>query len=72
MPEGPQRDELARITANQMKRCLVQWSHGSTDNEKVASDLAQLTDGVIQLNLSKFKFEKITLRDFPERKRKKK
>ena len=72
MPEGPERDELARITANQMKRSLVQWSHGSADDEKVASDLARFTDGVIQLDLDTFKFEKINERELKETRRKKK
>ena len=69
MPEGPERDELARITANQMKRCLYQWSHGSADDEKVANDLARCTDGVIQLDLDTFVFEKINERDFVEKKK---
>ena len=72
MPEGPERDELVRFTANQMKRSLVQWSHGSADDEKVASDLARFTDGVIQLDLSTFKFEKINERELKETRRKKK
>ncbi len=72
MPEGPERDELARITANQMKRCLYQWSHGSADDEKVAADLARFTDGVIQLDLKTFVFEKMNERDFVEKKKKKK
>ena len=54
MPAGAERDELVRITANHMKRSLYQWSHGSADDEKVASDLARFTDGVIQLDLKKF------------------
>ncbi len=58
MEEGPERDELTRHTANQMKRDLVVWGHGSIDDEKVADDLARLTDGVIQLDLNNFKFEK--------------
>lgn len=72
MPEGPERDELARITANQMKRCLYQWSHGSADDEKVVDDLARFTDGVIQLDLDTFVFEKINERDFIEKKKRKK
>ena len=47
MEPGPERDELARLTANQMKRNLMQWSHGSSDDEKIASDLARFTDGKI-------------------------
>ena len=60
MPEGEVRDELARQTANQMKRDLLTWGHGSADDEKVADDMARLTDGVIQLDLGSFKFEKVT------------
>ena len=60
MPAGEERDELVRQMANQMKRDLLTWGHGSADDEKVADDLARLTDGVIQLDLGKFKFEKVT------------
>ena len=58
MPAGPERDELARYTANQMKRDLVLWGHGSIDDEKVADDLAHYTDGKIQLDLQTFTFER--------------
>ncbi|MBP3511301.1 MAG: DUF4290 domain-containing protein [Prevotella sp.] len=59
MPEGPERDELARMVANQMKRDLVTWGHGSMDDEKVADDLARFTDGKIQLDLSTFRFDRV-------------
>lgn len=59
MEAGPERDELVRLTANQMKRDLIQWGHGSSDNEKVADDLARFTDGVIQLDLDTFQFAPI-------------
>ena len=59
MDPGPERDTLVRYAANQMKRNLVEWSHGSSDNEKVAADLARFTDGKIQLDLKQFKFEKV-------------
>lgn len=56
MPEGSDRDELVRITANQMKRDLATWGHGSVDDERVADDLARYTDGKIQLDLRWFRF----------------
>ena len=59
MPEGEERDELVRITANQMKRDLATWGHGSMDDEKVADDLARFTDGKIQLDPQSFRFERI-------------
>lgn len=58
MPPGKERDELTSQTANQMKRDLILWGHGSIDDEKVADDLARYTDGKIQLDLSKFSFER--------------
>ena len=59
MPEGVERDELVRLTANQMKRDLMTWSHGSVDDEKVADDLARFTDGKLHLDLSSFCFDRI-------------
>jgi hypothetical protein len=41
-----------------MKRNLAQWSHSSSNEERVASDLAKFTDGKIQLDIDTFKFEK--------------
>ena len=54
MPEGAERDELVRLTANQMKRDLAAWGHGLNDNEKIADDLARFTDGKIQIDPSMF------------------
>ena len=72
MPPGNERDMLTRFAANQMKRNLVQWSHGSSDNEKVADDLALFTDGKIRLNLKQFRFEKIVKEPAVSTKRNKK
>ena len=71
MEEGNEKEELVRLVANQMKRCLIQWGHGSSDNEKVASDLAHFTNGKIQLDLDTFQFERVQNKE-PEKKRKKK
>lgn len=71
MPEGPDRDALVCMAANQMKRDLMVWGHGSSDDEKVASDLAYFTDGKVQLDLDKFKFAKVDIKE-NERKRGKK
>ena len=57
MEPGPERDELVRQTANQMKRDLMAWGNGSVDDERVADDLARFTDGIIQLDLSMFQFD---------------
>ena len=72
MPEGEERDALAYYTANQMKRNLMTWGHGSMSDEKVADDLARFTDGVIQLDLSTIKLDKATAIEEPKAKKKKK
>lgn len=59
MPEGAERDELVRLTANQMKRDLLTWGHGSMDDERIADDLARFTDGKIQIDLSTFCFDRV-------------
>jgi len=38
MEPGPERDHLVALTANQMKRDLVQWSHGYSDNDAKESN----------------------------------
>lgn len=63
MKPGEERDTLVKLTANQMRRNLMAWSHGSSDEEKVASDLARYTDGKIQLDLEHFTFDKVVEHD---------
>ena len=74
MPNGAERTELTRLAANQMKRDLVRWGHGSSDDEKVASDLADYTDGKIQLDLETFKFDRTETptRNYERRQRRRK
>ncbi|MBQ8462882.1 MAG: DUF4290 domain-containing protein [Prevotella sp.] len=67
MPDGDERDELMRLTANQMKRDLAQWGHGSLEDEKVADDMARLTDGAVQLDLSRFTFERVQQNDLQQK-----
>ena len=70
MPPGEARDKLVKHTANQMKRNLVQWGHGSVENEKVAANIERLTDGAIKLDLKTFRFDKISNNENAEKKRK--
>ena len=66
MEPGEERDTLVRMTANQMKRCLLLWGHGNGDDEKVADDLARFTDGLIQLDLDSFRFDKIDVQSIAQ------
>lgn len=63
MEPSEERDALIKATANQMKRNLAQWGHGSLDDEKIASDLAYFTHGKVQIDLQTFKFEKIEVKE---------
>lgn len=72
MQPGAERDELTRLVANQMKRNLMLWSHGSSDDGKIAADLERFTDGKIRLDLDSFKFNVGSLKEPTEKKRKRK
>ena len=54
-----------------MKRDLAQFGHGSMDDERIADDLARFTDGMIQIDLETFKFEKIAVGEEKKNKKKK-
>ena len=72
MERGRERDELTRLTANQMKRNLMLWSHGSSDDEKIASDLERFTNGTVKLDLDNFKFNIGSMKEPGEKRRKRK
>jgi hypothetical protein len=72
MEPGEERDTLVRMTANQMKRCLLLWGHGNGDDEKVADDLARFTDGAIQLDLDSFRFDRIDVQSIAQQAKQKK
>ena len=72
MPDGEERDVLARHTANQMKRDLVLWGHGNSDDEKVVADLADFTDSIIQIDLDNFTFDPVRITELASASGKKK
>lgn len=50
MENSPAKDYLVRSLANQMKRSYVTWNNKNTvSDEKIFKDLAQLSDGLIDL-----------------------
>lgn len=62
MPEGQERDLLTEMVANQMKRSLGNWNKDGMDDEKIASDMAAYTHGVVRLDLGNFRFSSIQAR----------
>lgn len=71
MPEGRSRDTLVQITAGQMYRSLLMWGMATADKEKVASDMARFTDGIIQIDPKELKIEAVGSSSNKKRKRRK-
>ncbi len=73
MPEGEEKERLVALTANRMKACLTEYGQGSDDEEKVAYDLYDFTEGNVRLNLDTFVFNTYRpSRQHTEKKRKRK
>lgn len=70
MDKDGRYDALLRITANQMKRDLIQWGHNSSCEERVADDLARFSNGKVQLP-DDFKFERVQVNHLQPKKKKK-
>jgi len=51
MGQSQDRDELALLIANHMKRDLSNWSIDSLSDEKVVQDMTRMTSGNIRINL---------------------
>lgn len=50
MPEGEERDDLARLTALQMKRQYCAWNKSSVSDSKIFADLYELSKGEVYLD----------------------
>ena len=50
LPEGEDRDELARITAVEMKRQYCSWNKSSAADSKIFADLYELSKGEVYLD----------------------
>lgn len=58
MPEGDEREALALLIAEQMKKLLLALNRDGVDDAKVFADLARLSKGVIRLDASKVQLHK--------------
>jgi hypothetical protein len=56
LPESPERNLLVQMVANQMKQDLFVWNRDAMDEELVANDIEQYTDGEVQLDTDNFRF----------------
>ena len=74
MPEGPERDQMLALVANQMKQSLFNWNRDAMDEEKVAHDIERYTEGRVHLDLQNFRFapvQTLPRQDGGKKKRKK-
>lgn len=51
-----ERNALAGLVANQMKRCLAKWNRDAMDEEKIVEDIATYTENIVHLDMDSFKF----------------
>lgn len=50
LPEGEERDELIMLTANQMKKILIESSRDNVDDARVFADIRMMSHGVILMD----------------------
>lgn len=53
MPDGPEKDELIELAANQMKRDMASWNRNSLSDEKIFEDIEIYTHGKVKPDPSK-------------------
>lgn len=56
LPDGPEKDTLVGLVADQMKQDLFVWNRDSMDDRLVAADISRYTHGDIHLDLHQHRF----------------
>lgn len=72
MPEGPERDELSLMIANHMKKLLSIVAKDGVPDSKVFKDLAELSHGLIRLDLTDARLHDFNIIAPPSGKKKRK
>ena len=49
-PDGPEKDQLIKLLATQMKKSFLTWNKETVDDRKIFKDLDELSDGKIILD----------------------
>ncbi len=50
LEDGPEKDQLVRLLATQMKKSFLTWNKETVDDRKIFKDLDELSGGAIVLN----------------------
>lgn len=56
MEEGPEKEQLIILTANQMRKNLFYWNKDALNDSKVFDDLVHYTHGTVKLDSTKVAF----------------
>lgn len=72
MPDGPERDELLRLVANQMKKLLLVINPEGVENERVYRDLYEMSEGLIRVDAQSLPLHEFHIIAPPTAKKKKK
>ena len=59
LPDGPEKDTLVAMVANQMKQDRFVWTRDSMDDRLVAADISRLTQGEVRLDLNQHRFSPV-------------
>ena len=67
-PEGDERQNLIALICNHMKKDYLAWNKDTVDDRKIADDLAELSDGKLQLteSISRLMAERMALNYRPK------
>ncbi|MDE7024896.1 MAG: DUF4290 domain-containing protein [Paramuribaculum sp.] len=72
MPDGEERDTLVKYIANHMKKLMLGVNKDGVDDEKVFSDLTELSHGAIRISTDEMKLHEFKEAPAPTGKKKKK
>ena len=56
LEDGPEKDQLVRLLATQMKKSFLTWNKETVDDRKIFKDLDELSGGAIVLNEEEHKW----------------
>lgn len=72
MEEGPEREELIRLIANQMKKSMLEHNADGIDDSRVFNDLAIMSEGRIRITPGQIKLREFVAPPKPTSKKRKK
>ena len=50
LQDGPQKDQLIQLLANQMRKSYIAWNRSEINNAQIVQDIWDISDGKIEIN----------------------